>query len=450
MIGDGIQAKISLKSVFFSIILTKLNLSMAWLVILGIGIVLSSCGGTSQDKATARQEQGDRTTAVDVAVARKAILQQSLKYTGTTAPFRIVSLRSQVEGQLLALNVDVGDNLKQGQVVGQVDDALLKTSLNQAEAELAALKSEVARATNQVSNARTQFERSRLELLQNRADADRLTKLYKQGAIAQQMAEQARTKASTSIQALRAAVEQVRTEQQAVAAAKGRVIAQAAVVDEARERKSYARLTSPINGVVLEKITEPGNLLRPGNEIFKIGDFSRVKVVVEVSELELSNITQGQSVQVLLDAFPDKKYIGTVTRISPAADSTSRLIPVEIVIPNIDGKIGSGLLTRVNFQSSQTEQVVIPELALQQAEEERKPGNNPGDNPTTTQGKVFVVTEGTEKPQVTQRIVKLGDRADSKVTVLSGLEAGEKYVVRSGKPLKDGDTVRLSILSESK
>jgi len=69
-----------------------------------------------------------------------------------------------VEARLLALNLDVGDPVKLGQNVGQLDDAILSTELKQAEAELAALKSEVARATNQVSNARADVERARLEV----------------------------------------------------------------------------------------------------------------------------------------------------------------------------------------------------------------------------------------------------------------------------------------------
>jgi multidrug resistance efflux pump len=169
-------------------------------------------------------------------------------------------------------------------------------------------------------------------------------KLLQQGAMAQQSAEQAETAAQTKVQAFRAAQEQVRIEQQAVAVAKSRLTAQQAVVAQARERRSYTRLKSPTAGVVLEKLTEPGNFLQPGNEILKIGDFRRVKVIVQFSELELALVQIGQSVQVRLDAFPDRSYVGTVTRISPVANATARLLPVEIVIPNSDGKIGSGLL----------------------------------------------------------------------------------------------------------
>ncbi|MBD2254010.1 efflux RND transporter periplasmic adaptor subunit [Nostoc parmelioides] len=421
--------------------------------LLSIGVLTASCGSLPKETAEAQSQQrrgGERggLAPVDVAIARRERLETQPEYTGTTTPFRTISLRSQVEARLLALNLDVGDTVKRGQNVGQLDDIILSTDLKQAEAELAALESEVARATTQVSNARAQVERARLEVVQAEADAQRQERLFKEGAISEQAAEQARTEAKTATQALRAATEQVRTEEQAVAAAKGRVFAQKAVVAQTKERRSYTRLTSPLNGVITERVTEPGNLLQAGGEVLKIADLSRIKVVVQVSELELGQIQVGQSVQVRLDAFPDQTIIGRVARISPTADATARLIPVEVVIPNSQGNIGSGLLARVNFASQTPERVVVSQTAIQ------REGRNQESSPTTPRqsqnqnGTLYVVTDSQGKPTVTARTVTLGKSADGKVEILSGLQPGEQYVARSGRPLKDGENVRLSILSE--
>jgi RND family efflux transporter MFP subunit len=421
--------------------------------LLSLGVLNASCGGSfPKETAEAQSQRGDRAgkkggaTAVDVAIARTASLQKEQPLTGTTTPFRTVSLRSQVEGRLLGLNVDVGDRVNQGQIIGQIDDALFRTAINQAEAELASLKSEVARINAQISNARAEVERARLQLQQLQADSQRQQKLAQQGAIARATAEQARTEAQTAAQVFRAAQESVRVEQQSLAAAQARVVAQQAVVAQAQERRSYARLISPISGVILVRVTEPGNLLQPGNELLKIGDFNRVKVEVQVSELELAKIRVGQSVQVRLDAFPNQTYSGTVKRISPAADPTARLVPVEVVIPNQDRQIGSGLLARVDFTSPEQANVVIPETALQG---ERESKSTSEDNPNQNrQQKIFVLNSSEEKPTVSAREVTIGKKLDGKVEILSGLQPGEKFVARSGEPLKDGASVRLSILSE--
>lgn len=426
-------------------------------LLLGMGLLTAGCGSMPKESAKAQSQQrgegrrGNNVIPVDVAIARTGFLRVQPVYTGNTTPYRTVSLRSQVEARLLALNLDVGDQVNQGQNVGLLDDAILLTSLKQAEAELAALQSEVARAETQVSNARAEVERARLELVQAEADSQRQQELFQAGAISQQTAEQARTKAKTSAQSLRALEDRVRTEQQAVATAQGRVIAQQAVVAQFKERRSFARLISPITGVITQRITEPGNLLQPGNEVLQIADFSRVKVVVQVSELELSQIQVGQSVQVSLDAFPNELLIGRVTRISPVADATARLIPVEVVIPNSDNKIGSGLLARVRFEPQTSQRVVVSQAAIQKATK----NNNSADSTTATNqseernGKVFVITDREGKTKVTARAVTLGSKADGNIEILSGLEAGETYVARSGRPLNDGDAVVLSALSET-
>lgn len=419
------------------------------LCILLLGLLTASCGSLPKESAEAQSrrsgggERRNRETSVDAAIARTNELRPPGDYIGNTTPYRTASVRSQVEGRLLSLNLDVGDRVNRGQIIGQLDDVLLMTALQQAEAELATSQSEVARAMTQVSNAQAQVEKARLEHIQAQADSQRQQKLLKEGAISEQSAQQVRTKAQTTQKVLQATIEQVRTEKQSISAAQGRVFAKQAAVKAAKERRSYSRLISPITGVVAEKVTEPGNLLQPGNEVLKIADLSRIKVVVQVSELELAKIQVGQSVQVRLDAFPGQTIIGRVARISPSADPTARLIPIEVVIPNSGGKISSGLLARVNFTTQTPQRVVISQTAINQ--------NNQNDQQTQSENSastVFIVKETDGKTKVQERPVTLGKTADGKVEILSGLQPGETYVFRSSKPLTDGEIVKLSILSE--
>jgi len=442
----------------------------------GLVVALSGCNFLPKSEAEAQSrvpgsQQGGGVTPVDVAIAKTGVLREPIEYTGTTQPVREVSLRAQVEGRLLNLNVDAGDPVKQGQILAQVDDSILMTTLSQEQAELAALQSEVARAETQVSNARARAEQARVELNQARVDAVRRATLGAQGAISKQEAELAQTAAQTAEQALRSAIEQISTEQKAVAAAQRRVEAQRAAVAQAGERRSYALVASPINGVVLEKVSEPGNLVQPGGEILKLGDFSQVKVVVNsVPDSERSNIRAGQSVQVKLDAFPNESFSGRVIRILPVANSIQ--FTVEITIPNSNGQIGSNLFARVSFEETKAPRVVVPKTALQGGREQRsrgageqeskgagaqgskgaeEQGRNPKSkiqNPKSSEATVFVVTGQGAQAKVQARRVQVGDRADSKVEIISGLKPGERFVARSGKPLKDGEPVRLSVVSE--
>jgi HlyD family secretion protein len=434
--------------------------------ITGLSVGITSCGAAKD--ATQAQTQSKKTsTAVDVAIAKFDTLQAETEYTGTTAPIREVSVKSCLEGRLLDLNVDVGDLVAAGQAIAQLDDAVLSATVLQAEAEVAAREAEVSQASAGVGNARAQVERARLEYQQAQADANRFTQLAKDGAVSSQTAETAITRARSAEQSLRSAEQQVSLQQQTVGASSQRVLAQEAIRLREQERQSYTTITAPISGVVLERISETGNLLFAGNEVIKLGDFSQVKVIVLISELEISKVRLNQSVDVRFDTFPNQKFTGTVRRISRVADPVARLIPVEVVVPNRDNKLGSGQLARVQFSSSQARQIAIAETALeasgrptQAPKDANTQPNQPAKPKTDTKssaaekgkpktGSVFVITGDPKDPKVSVRKVTLGDRRDGKVVILSGLQEGDRVVVRSGGKLQDGDSVRLSVLSES-
>lgn len=406
-----------------------------WLGAIAIALLLGGCQSAMsrlESPAVARPEREG--VAVDVAVARLAQLETDTTLTGTTRPYREVMARSQVEGQVIRLGVDVGDRVQLGQLLAEIDAVVLKNAVFAAEAELAARRNEVIQAQAAVNRARTAVEEARLTLQQAESDARRLETLLRDGAVSAQAAEQARTTAQTARQVLRSREAEVVTAQQGVAVAQGRVQAQTAFVQQARARLNQALLRSPLNGVVLERLTEVGNLLQPGGDVLRLGDIRQLKVVVAVSERELARLAPGQRATVTFDAVPNRTYEGRITRISPAA-ADARLIPVEVVIDNGDERLGSGLLARVVFQAVNAPRLMIPQSALKGFEEGQL---------SSRQGSVFVVVGD----RVQERQVTLGQRREGKVEILSGLNAGDRYVVRSGRPLRDGDKIRPSILSE--
>ena len=451
-----------------------------------LGLLLTGCQGLGDENAKAQpqpssEKSRNRPISVEAAIARPQKLLTDLEYTGTTAPIREVSLRSQVEGQLQELKVDVGDAVQSGQILARINDDLLLGAVNQAKAEKTAQRSGVLTAKSQVGDALTKVEQARLQLQQaeadilrlqtalnarteqarlevqqTKADALRLKQLAQEGVTPEQQAEQAQTRfqqaqeilrnqkssaeqqlsqakttAKTAAKILRSAEAQVEIEQQKVSAAEAQVSAQKAFITQAKTRQSYAVVRSPFAGKVLQKSSEPGNLVQPGTEILKLGDFSRLKINVQVSELQLSRLKLQQTVPITLDAFPDQELTGIVTRISPAADPSSRLVPIEITLNNPGAKIGSGLLARVNFSQNRANNIVVPESAL---------GKD---------SSVFIVKKSGEKTTVEARPVSIGKKANGKVEILSGLSEGETYVVRSSKSLQDNSPINLSVLSET-
>jgi len=402
-----------------------------------LGVLVAACSQPVNDSTQSQGSLGDaqdNLAVVDMAVAEPSAGTARV-YTGTTRPERQVSLRSQAEGRLLELGSEVGDRVSEGQMLGTLDNSLLQTAVGEAEAELAARQFEVAQAEAELADILTAIESARVRFQQADNDAQRLQALANQGAVSAQEAEQAQTTLRTAEQALRSSQEQVRTRQQAVAAAQQRVEAQRSILRENQQRLAFANLKSPLSGVILERLAEPGDLVLPGEAVLTLGELSTIRVVIEVADSSLGEFRLGQSVNLQIDAFPGESFSGQVVRISPVADSTSRLLPIEIALANPSGQIGSGLLARVTGNDAQSTAVVVPQSALENAE--------------TAGNQIFVVTGSDDSLTVEARPVQVGDGADGEVTILSGLTPGERYVVRSSQPLKPGQAVEASLLSET-
>ncbi|WP_036479848.1 efflux RND transporter periplasmic adaptor subunit [Myxosarcina sp. GI1] len=404
-------------------------------LLLFIGFLITGCvTADSRDSTTEQVASQQQLASVDLATASLGSAP-AREYIGTTQPATEVSLRSQVEGRLLELSVAIGKNVIKGQEIGKLDDSLLAAVVSQEREELASLKSEVARAEIEVKDAQIQLEQAQIQLEQAKSDAARYGQLAKTGLIAEQQAESYRTAAQTAQQTVFSAREAIAIQRQAVDVAKSRVAAQQAAIAEAEQRWVYTQLLAPISGTIIAKAAEPGDVIQTGEEIVTIGNFQEVEVVVPISELDLSRVNLGQSVRVKLDAFSDRTFSGKVTQIAPTtSDSVARQIAVQVTVDNPDNLIKGGLLARVDFETTATSEIEVPEAAV--IEEE---GVN----------YLFVVTQTNDRQAtVTKRQVKLGDRTNGNVEVLSGIRSGERFVLRSSQPLKDGETVALSIISE--
>lgn len=435
-LNHGLFRQRSFKPFFEQRILPVLLFLMLPLIAMaGCGLLPASEAQPESGRGGGGGDGDNGPVAVKTASAETGSLAGALTYTGTTQPSQQVSLRAQVSGEIVQLAVDTGDPVERGAVLAQLDGDSQTTSVNQAQAELSARRAETAQARVSISDAQAAVVQAQATLDQARVDAQRLRQLANQGAISQQEAEAAELAATNAQQAVRSAQAQVDAQRQAVASAADRIDAQQAVVAETQRQLSYANLRSPLSGVVLSRPVDTGDFVESGAAVLELGDLTALKVTVQVSELDLGRISLGQEARVQLDAFPDVGEIsGQITQIAPVADATSRLVPVQVTIPNANGRIGSGLLARVQFIPDQPNRVVVPTSALSLGEEEGSA--------------VFVVEGEGEQATVMARPVRTGERGQDQVEILSGLAPGDAFVVQSDRPLTSGQAVRLSLLSE--
>ncbi|MEL6813769.1 MAG: efflux RND transporter periplasmic adaptor subunit [Cyanobacteria bacterium J06598_3] len=391
-------------------------------------------------------EGENRPISVETAIAETGALAGVLTYTGTTRPAQQVTLKAQVSGTVIDLLVDVGDQVAQGRLIAQLDGDLQTTNVNQAQAELSARRAATVQAEVSIQDAQATVGQAQATYDQARLDAERLRQLADQGAISLQEAEAAELAANNAQQAVVSAQAQVAAQQQAVAAAADQTDAQQALVVQTQQQLARADLRSPLTGVVLSRQVDIGDFVESGDTVLELGDLRNLEVTVQVSALEIGQLQVEQPVRVGLDAFPEEGSIaGQVARIAPVADVTSRLVPVQVSLPNVDGRVGSGLLARVTFASGAQDRVVVPESALNLSD---GAGEGGGEGGGKAGAAVFVVEGSGEQAKAIARPVRVGESRQNRVEILSGLSPGETFVVQSDRPLTPGQAVRLSILSE--
>src|SRR5690606_13997430 len=192
-----------------------------------------------------------------------------------------------------------------------------------------------------------------------------------------------------------------------------------------RTRVGYATVRSPIDGVVLAKAVETGDVVGNQTRLFTIGDVSTLVVRVGVSELDVVDLGVGQTVRVTLAAFPGRTLEGRIRRLFPSADPTTRLVPVEIALEaGAQREVRPGFLAWVRFDLQARSGVMVPTGAIVGAAGAES---------------LFVIEGG----RAFRRGVRTGLTSEGSIEIVEGLAPGEIVVVVGNNGLRDGAEVRI-------
>ncbi|MBI2962617.1 MAG: efflux RND transporter periplasmic adaptor subunit [Deltaproteobacteria bacterium] len=328
-----------------------------WVAGLAVAAIAASCGRSEQ-----REPAASAVVTVRIEEVRTSPVPDSYEAAGTIRSRRTSVLSSRIVARVLAVHVREGDSVERGRSLVELDARDVTAELRKAEAGL-----HVAEATYR-----------------------RYGSLLERGSASRQEFEEVEAR-------YRAA--------QADAAA-------------ARAAASYARIRSPIDGVVAAKTVEIGSLAAPGVPLLTIEDDSAYRLEVPVEESRLAAIRPGQAVEAAVDAL-GADLSGRVAEIVPAADARSRTFVVKIDLP-ADPRLRSGMFGRARFAGAPTTALTVPSSAVVER------------GPLTA---LYAVDAG---DTARLRLVRLGRRFDERVEVLSGLEAGERVIAERAAGLRDG------------
>lgn len=322
--------------------------------------------------------------ALTVAVTTPASteLARTVVATGSIHPWQEASIGAEGQGWRLAeVRAQVGDTVRQGQVLALFDTRV-------AQADLAALRASVAEAEATLAEAG--------------ANARRARELGPSGALSAQQVNQYLTAERT---------------------AAARLEAQRAAVRAQELRLAQGTVTAPDGGIVTARSATVGAVVAPGQELFRLIRQGRLEWRAEVAASDLSALKPGMTVRVLPTG--GASVTGTVRRIGPTVDTATRNGLVYVDLPNTP-ELRAGSFARGDFETGRGQALTLPQTAVLLRE---------------GFSWVFVVDEGS---RVRQRKVTTGRRSGERIEIVQGLEAGARVVVAGGGFLADGDLVRVS------
>ncbi len=335
-------------------------------------MLMTSC--SSEEK---KVEEKDEKPLVKVETVVSQSVDQIGNYTATTEADVVNNITTAMPNRIKAIYVDEGQKVSKGQRLVALDD------VNTDSYEL------------QVANAEANLKN--VEINYNRA-----VELYKIGGGTKQSVEQMELSLINA--------------QNALASAKRAL----------QNVKENTVLTSPISGVVTARNYDAGDMTGQ-LPILTIAQVQPVKIVINVSESELSKVNNGMPAMVKFDTYGDEEFAGKVTMVAPTVDVATRTFGVEVTVANKDNRILPGMFARVELNLGTMEHVVVPDKAVV-----KQPGSG--------NYYVYVYKDG----KVSYNQVQLGQRMGDKYELISGVESGSQVVVSGQSRLANGDAVELA------
>jgi len=371
---------------------------LGWRIYTKLNEARAPAGGQS-----GRGRRGSAAVAVETAPIRKATIRGIGRFTGSLSPRSLFVVAPKISGRLEKLVVDVGDPVKPGQLVAEMDDDEYAQQVEQARAELAVAEASVAECRSALGVAGRELERVK---------ALRKMKVASEAEFDETQARHAVCDAKQ-----RVALAEVTRREAALKAAEVRL-------SYTRIHVSWGNAGEP--RVVGERFVDEGAMLRANDPIVSILDNSVVVALIDVIERDYPGVRPGQEAVIDTDAFPGRKFAGKIVRIAPLLKETSRQARVEIEIQNPERLLKPGMFVRVRIEFDRHENAtVVPVAAL--ARREGRQG-------------VFLVDSGEMKARFVS--ITLGITEGELAEVLDPPLSG--HVVTMGQHLlEDGARIRL-------
>jgi multidrug efflux pump subunit AcrA (membrane-fusion protein) len=333
-----------------------------------------------------------------------------------------VTISSEAEGTVRAILADLGDRVKAGQVLIQLDREKQQYTYEQQQAALVrALAQYGAPDPEHLPDVEQtpDVQKAKADLVQANQAFARAEELFARTLISQEAHDDAKTAVQSKQASYDSAVQGARNLRASIHASE-------ATMKLAGRQLRDTDIRAPFDGYVEKRLVNLGELVKAQMPVMAVVRLDPLKVTAELPERMMPWITDGRPVELRVDAYRERTFTGTVTRISPVVNAATRAFPFEAAVPNTDAALKPGTFARVHVESGKVDDVLtLPYAALQY-----RYGVN----------RVFVV----KGDRLAIRELQVGERLGDRIEIASGVTEGEPVVITDVDTLSDGEVVAVS------
>ncbi len=337
---------------------------------------------------------------VELAPVSRSDMTEELTVVGNLIGAATVEAVPKVSGRLDEVAVRLGDRVTRGQTLAKIEDQEIQEQVKQAQAAY-----DVAAATIRQREASLRLAQTNLERSQN---------LFNRQLIPKQTFDDTDANYQAAVAQLDLAKAQFSQAQ--------------ARLDELKINLANTVIVSPVSGFIGKRALDSGAWVTPNSSFISVVDITTVRLVANIVEKDLRRISQGQSADVAVDAYPGEKFEGHIAHVAPVLDPSTRTAQIEIEINNPTFRLKPGMYAKVNFLVEQhPHTLVVPANAL-----------------VNVDGKRGVFQPSGEGDVAAFHAVDIGLLNQTQAEVTSGLAEGDQVITTGAAGLRQGDKIVLA------
>jgi multidrug efflux pump subunit AcrA (membrane-fusion protein) len=376
---------------------------------------------TGCSKGETAQARGRDVAAksVKIEVVRQESVRRSVEAVGTLAAVDQVTISSEADGKVSRILADLGDRVTAGQALISLDNEKQQYNFDQQKAALARALAQYGAPDPQhlpEIEKTPDVQKANADLSQATQAYERANELFKRSLVPRQTLDDAEATRESKRASYESALQSAKNLRASIQAAE-------ASMKLADRQFRDTEIRAPFDGYVEKRFVNLGELVKTQMPVIAVVRVDPLKVIAEIPEKMAPWIHDGQPVELSVDAYQDRTFVGKVSRISPAVNTATRAFPFEALVPNKDAVLKPGTFARVHIESGKLDEV----MTLSYSALQYRYGVN----------RVFVV----DNDKLTVRELKVGDRMGDRIEILSGVSAGDRVAVTDVEKLVDGAKV---------